>query len=55
MLVYMLYEAIIYDGEDELWEYFSFCFFSFFALIVDLIIFPIEILAFILWKLRRDK
>lgn len=55
MLIYELYKSLIRDGEGSLIDCFSFIFFSFLSLPMDLILSPLEILAFIIYKVRRSK
>lgn len=53
MLMYEWYCLCIKDGEGELFEYLSFVSFMFPICLIDLIASPIEIIAFILWKIDR--
>jgi hypothetical protein len=55
MLMYQWYCLCIKDGESELFEYLLFAFFMFPIFLIDLIAIPIEIIAFILWKIDRRK
>jgi len=55
MLIYLLYEEFIKEGDDELVEYFGFVFFSLLCLPIDLILSPLEILALILYKIIKNR
>lgn len=55
MLVYELYRLWIKEGYGELYEHLMFTVFLFPCFLVDLIASPLEILAFILWKIDGRK
>ena len=55
MLIYELYKVCIKDGYDELINYFEFVFFGFLILPIDILLIPFELLAFIIYKIRRTK
>ena len=55
MLIYELYKSFIKNGDDELFDYFAFIFFSLLVLIPDIITSPILLIAFIMRKVRRTK
>ncbi len=52
MLIYLAWETFIKDGSNELYEYFAFVFFSIILLPADILVLPVSIIAFILYKLR---
>lgn len=54
MLIYELYRSFIKEGYGELYEYITFVFLLILCLPVDILLFPLEIIAFIMWKVRRD-
>lgn len=54
MFIYELYRSFIKEGYGELYEYITFVFLSILCLPVDILLFPLEIIAFIMWKVRRD-
>lgn len=51
MFIYELYRSFIKEGYGELYEYITFLFLSILCMPVDIILFPLEIIAFIMWKL----
>lgn len=51
MLNYELYKVHIKEGEGDLFDYYAFCSLGLPCLAIDLMLSPIEILAFIMWKL----
>lgn len=51
MFIYELYKAFIKNGDNEMWEYFLFTFYGLIALVIDILISPLELVAFIVWKL----
>ena len=55
MLIYELYKSFIKNGDDELFDYFAFIYFSLLVLIPDIITSPILLIAFIIRKVRRLK
>lgn len=50
MFIYDSYRFFIKEGQGELDEYFSFIWLSILSLPIDIILLPIEIIAFIMWK-----
>ena len=55
MLIYELYNVFIKYGDNELFDYFAFIWFSILALIPDIISFPILIIALIMRKARTRR
>lgn len=55
MLIYELYKTFIKEGYNELFDYFSFIFFSFLSLPIEIIISPFTIITLLMWAIRRDK
>lgn len=55
MFIYDLYRFFIKEGHGELDEYFSFIWFSILSLPIDIILLPIEIIAFVMWKRGKKK
>lgn len=55
MIIYELYKCFIKDGDNELYENFSFIFFSLLALPIEVIISPVTIIALLIWAIRRNK
>ena len=54
MLVCELYKIFIKEGYGEMYEYFTFVLFTVLCLPIDIILFPIEIIAFIIWNRRLN-
>lgn len=55
MLIYELYKSFIKEGYGELYEYIAFIWFSIIILPIDIILLPIYIIAFIMWKRGKKK
>lgn len=55
MIIQELYKSFIQEGYDEPFDYFSFIFFSFLALPIEIIISPLTIIALLMWAIRRNK
>lgn len=53
MLIYTLYKTFIEDGDGELVEYFAFVFYGLLSIPLDIILSPLEIIAFIIWKIKE--
>lgn len=51
MFIYELYRSFIKEGYGELYEYIAFLFLSILCISIDIILSPLEIIAFIMWKL----
>lgn len=51
MFIYELYRSFIKEGYGGLYEYITFLFLSILCMPVDIILSPLEIIAFIMWKL----
>lgn len=54
MIIHELYELFIKNGDDEFFDYFIFVFFGLISLPMDILLSPLELLAFIIYKVRRD-
>lgn len=55
MFIYELYKSFIKNGDDEFFDYFEFVFWGLISLPIDILLSPLELLAFIIYKVRRNK
>lgn len=53
MVIYEFYRIFVKEGTNELFEYFIFVFVSILCFPIDILLSPIELIAFILYKLNR--